>query len=85
VGMRFVDTSSPTLQANIETFCAALTPYATVVFTLFKPARFNGSYQLIPGSDYSLSNTTAGNSSLKLRKYTDPTQQALSVAVFTPS
>ena len=85
VGLRLVDTGTPTSQANIELFCAALVPYATVAFTAFKPARFNGSYQLISGADYSLSNTTAGSASLKLRKYTDATQQTLSTTVFTPT
>lgn len=85
VGLRLVDTGGGSSQANIETFCAALAPYATVVLTLFKPTRFNGSYQIVSGSDYSLSNTTAGSVGLKLRKYVDSTQQTLSVTTFTPS
>jgi hypothetical protein len=85
VSLRLVDTGTPTSQANIETFCAALGPYAVVVLSTFKPARFNGSYQLVSGSDYSLSNTTAGTVGLKLRKYVDTTQQTLSTTAFTPS
>ncbi len=85
IGLRLVDTGTPSTQANIEAFCAALTPYATIVLSGFKPARFNGSYQTISGTDYSLTNTTAGSASLKLRHYTDATQAALSVTPFIPT
>lgn len=87
IGFRLVDTGSPTTEANIESFCAALlnTPYATIVLSGFKPAAFNGSYQAISGQDMSLANTTAGSGSMKLRKYVDSTQQTLAVTAFTPT
>ena len=87
IGFRLVDAGTPTSQANIEAFCNALlaNPYATIVFTLFTPAAFNGSYQAVSGQDLSLSNTTAGSGSMKLRKYVDGAQQTLSTTVFTPS
>ncbi len=85
IGLRLVDTGSPSSQANIETFCAALTPYATITLSGFKPARFNGTFQNASGADSTLSNTTAGSMSLKLRKYTDATQQTLSTTAFVPT
>lgn len=87
VGFRLVDTSTPTSEANIEAFCLALlaAPYATISFTEFVPDTFNGNYQAISGQDMSLSNTTAGSGSMKLRKYVDATQQLLSVTPFVPT
>lgn len=85
IGLRLVDTGTPSTQANIELFTAALTPYATIVLSGFKPAAFNGSFQNVSGRDLSLTNTTAGSGSLKLRKYTDATQQTLSVTPFIPT
>jgi hypothetical protein len=87
IGFRLVDTSTPTTEANIETFCTNLlgNPYATIVLSGFKPAAFNGSYQAISGQEMSLSNTTAGSGSMKLRKYVDATQQTLSTTAFTPT
>lgn len=85
VGIRLVDTGTASSEARIETFCNALTPLAVITLSSFKPARFNGTYQLMSGSDYSLSNTTAGSGSLKLRKYVDADQQTLSGTVFTPT
>lgn len=85
IGLRLVDTGTPTSQANIETFSAALTPLVTIALSGFKPARFNGSYRLMTGTDYSLVNTTAGSAGLKLSKYVDSAQQVLSVTAFVPT
>ncbi len=79
VGMRLVDVGSPTSKANIEDFCAALTPYAKITFAGTEPSVFDGDYQLVSGSERSLTNTTAGTMTLTLRQYVDATQQLLSV------
>lgn len=85
IGFRLVDTGSSTSEARIESFCNALTPLAAITLSSFKPARFNGSYQVISGNELSLSNTQAGTGSLKLRKYVDGDQQTLSTTEFTPT
>ncbi len=85
IGFRLVDTGSASSEARIENFCNALTPLVGITLSSFKPARFNGSYQLMSGGDYNLSNVQAGTGSLKMRKYVDADQQTLSTTVFTPT
>lgn len=85
VGFRLVDTGTASSEARIENFCNALTPLAVITLTSFKPARFNGTYQLMSGGDYNLSNVQAGTGSIKMRKYVDADQQTASGTVFTPS
>lgn len=82
IGMRLVMTGSPSTFANAKALAASITPYATVAIAGCDISSWNTSYQIVPGSEVGLTNTTAGTMSYKLRRYVDTTQNAL--ATTTP-
>lgn len=69
--------------ANAATGSVLLAPYATVTLSSFDATSFNGTYQNISGGEIDLGNTKVGDLSVKLRRYDDATQAALSVATPT--
>jgi hypothetical protein len=68
-------------QAHAIAGGAFIAPYATVTFSGFDLAAFNGTYQNISGQDIDLANTKVGDMSIKLRRYDDATQNTLSQTV----
>lgn len=82
IGMRLVIMSpGANTFAAAEALAAQLTPYQVVTITDCDISSWNTSYQVIPGSDIGLTNTTAGSMTWKLRRYVDATQNTLSVTI----
>jgi len=81
VGMRLVMTGDPSTFAAAKALAANLTPYAIVTITNCDIAAWNTSYQVVPGSDIGLTNTTAGTMSWKLRRYVDSAQNTLATTI----
>ena len=77
IGMRLVMTGTPSTFAAAKALAAALTPYAIVTISGCDIAIWNTSFQVIPGSDVGLTNTTAGSMTWKLRRYKDSAQNTL--------
>jgi len=77
--------SSPATSAAVSSLGAGpfLSPGSTVTLSGFDIVAINGKYQVLPGSDVDLGNTKAGDLTLKLRKYADSTQNALTSTIPT--
>lgn len=69
--------------ANALAGAVFLAPLAAVTLSSFEVTHFNGGYQNISGAEIDLGNTKVGDLLLKLRRYSDVTQNAL--ARTTPS
>lgn len=79
LGMKIVGASVATITSQTW----PLAPYATVTLTGFALSTINGSYQYLTGADANFNFDKVAEATFKLRKYADPTQNAL--AVTTPS
>lgn len=83
IGMRIVHTGTggTSTFANAKALVALLTPYQIVTISACDISSWNTTWQVIPGSDVNLTNTTAGGMTWRLRRYADSTQNTLAATV----
>lgn len=60
-----------------------IAPLTTITLADFKLTQFNGVYQVLLNQDFDLAADKSAGMSLKLRKYSDPTQNTLAVTAVT--
>ena|SRR5664279_4120000 len=67
--------------ASAKTGAAFMAPLAIVTLSAFDLADWNGAYSVQSGEKNSLVNTAIGDKDITLKRYTDPTQNALMTSI----
>ena len=81
VGLVLIDKSAVSTAANAKAGGVLLSPYTILTVSGCDLAIWNTTWQIVSGSDINQEATAVGKMTYKLRRYVDPTQNALAASI----